>query len=251
MGTALNPAGALVSFSGGQDSTTALAWALNRYGNVETVGFRYGQKHFIELEQRPVIRKAIVEVVPEWRGRLGPDHVVELDLIGQLAAQNIVSPPGHSLISGDGFAAGRRYIPGRNLIMLSMCASVAFRRDIRTLVCGASETEYSGYPDCRSETMKAVERAISLSSGFDFKIQCPLMSLDKAGVWMLAHSLGGDRLVTIVREDTHTCYSGSREHLHEWGYGCSVCEACRLREKGWRDFCKLHANAQRPSYPLP
>ena len=189
MGTALNLTAALVSFSGGQDSTTALAWALSRYENVETVGFRYGQKHLIEMERRPVIREAIVELVPDWKKRLGPDHIIDLDLIGQIAGKSIASPPNHVLIAGEGFAAGSRYIPGRNLIMLSMCASVAFRRDIRTLVCGTSETEYSGYPDCRNVSMNAVEKAISLSSGFDFKIECPLMWLDKAGVWALAELL--------------------------------------------------------------
>lgn len=237
MGTALNASAALVSFSGGQDSTTALAWALNRYEVVETVGFRYGQKHFVELERRPLIRKAIAELTPSWNGRLGSDHIVELDLIGQIAAKNIASPTDHPQIAGEGFAAGRRYIPGRNLIMLSMCASVAFRRDIRTLVCGASETEYSGYPDCRDASMKATETAISLSSGLVFKIECPLMWLDKAGVWALAQSLGGRELVNIVLEDTHTCYLGSREVRHDWGYGCGTCDACQLREKGWRKFC--------------
>jgi len=236
MGATLIPSAALVSFSGGQDSTTALAWALSRYENVETVGFRYGQKHHVELEQRPVIRKAIVELVRDWKNRLGPDHVVHLDLIGQIAGKNIASPPEHALIAGEGFEAGSRYIPGRNLIMLSMCASVAFRRDIRVLVCGASETEYSGYPDCRNESMNAIERAISLSSGFDFKIECPLMWLDKARVWELANSLGGRQLVEIIRKDTHTCYLGSREEFHEWGYGCGTCPACRLRAKGWQDF---------------
>jgi 7-cyano-7-deazaguanine synthase len=236
MGTPLNPSAALVSFSGGQDSTTALAWALSRYENVETVGFLYGQKHLVELQQRPTIRNAIIEKVPDWKKRLGPDHLVDLDLIGQIAGKNIASPPNHGLITGEGFAAGRRYIPGRNLIMLSMCASVAFRRDIRLLVCGVSETEYSGYPDCRNASVVAAEKAISLSSGLGFKIECPLMWLDKAGVWALADSLGGSELIEIIKEDTHTCYLGSREIRHDWGYGCGTCEACRLREKGWRDF---------------
>jgi 7-cyano-7-deazaguanine synthase len=237
MGTALNDSAALVLFLGGQDSTTALAWALSRYEAVETVGFRYGQKHLVEMERRPVIRKAIAELVSNWKKRLGPDHIVELDLIGQIASGNIASAKDHPQVTGEGFAAGRRYIPGRNLIMLSMCASVAFRRNIRTLVCGTSETEYSGYPDCRDASMKAAEMAISLSSGLKFKVECPLMSLDKAGVWALAQSLGGRGLVNIVLEDTHTCYLGSREFRHDWGYGCGTCDACQLREKGWREFC--------------
>jgi 7-cyano-7-deazaguanine synthase len=237
MGTALNASAALVSFSGGQDSTTALAWALSRYEIVETVGFRYGQKHLVEMERRPIIRKAIAELTPNWKKRLGPDHIVELDLIGQIAG-NIASPTGHPQIAGEGFAAGKRYIPGRNLIMLSMCASVAFRRDMRSLICGTSETEYSGYPDCQDASMKVIEAAISLSSGFLFKIECPLMWLDKAGVWALAQSLGGRELVKIVQEDTHTCYEGSREFRHDWGYGCGTCPACQLREKGWREFSR-------------
>ena len=233
---ALNPSAALVLFSGGQDSTTALAWALEQYDVVETVGFRYGQKHFVELDRRPIIRSAMSDLMPAWRRRLGPDHLVELDLIGQIAAANIASPTDHPQIAGEGFAAGRRYIPGRNLIMLSLCASVAFRRDIRTLVCGTSETEYSGYPDCRDASMKAAETAITLSTGFTFSIQCPLMQLDKAGVWALAKTLGGQEFVNIVRHDTHTCYSGNRDTLHDWGYGCGECDACQLRSKGWREF---------------
>jgi 7-cyano-7-deazaguanine synthase len=238
MGKPLNQSAALVSFSGGQDSTTALAWTLKRYEIVETVGFRYGQKHLVEMQQRPVILKAILEVVPDWRKRLGPDHIVEIDLIGQIAGKNIASPPSHAPTDIEGLEVGSRYIPGRNLIMLSMCASVAFRRNLGTLVCGASETEHSGYPDCKNTSMKAIETAISLSSGFVFKVECPLMSLDKAGVWALADSLGGTALVEIIREDTHTCYSGSRDVRHEWGYGCGTCPACLLREKGWREFCE-------------
>lgn len=185
MGASLNASAALVSFSGGQDSTTALAWALSRYETVETIGFRYGQKHLVEMECRPIVREAIAELDPAWRVRLGPDHVIELDLIGQVA-KNIASPAGYTPIPGEGFEAGSRYIPGRNLIMLSMCASVAFRRNIGTLVCGMSETEYSGYPDCRDASMKAVESAINMSTGKQFTIECPLMWLDKKGVWQLA-----------------------------------------------------------------
>jgi 7-cyano-7-deazaguanine synthase len=240
---------ALVSFSGGQDSTTALAWTLNSYERVETVGFRYGQKHIIEMERRPAIREAIAKLDEKWRGRLGQDHIVELDLIGQITAKNIPSPPNRSQISAKGFEARKRYIPGRNLLMLSLCASVAFRRDIRTLVCGASQTEYSGYPDCRDKSMKAIETAISLSSDLEFKIECPLMWLDKAGVWALAQSLGGQEFVNIVQEDTHTCYLGSREVRHDWGYGCGICDACKLREKGWREFICQQQSTQGSSRP--
>lgn len=237
LGTALTASSALVLFSGGQDSTTAIAWALSHYEAVETVGFRYGQKHLVEMERRPVIRRAIAELRPDWKKRLGPDHIVELDLIGQIAAKNISAPTDRPLVTGEGFVAGTRYIPGRNLIMLSMSASVAFRREIRTLVCGASETEYSGYPDCRDTSMRAAETAISLSSDLTFKIECPLMWLKKAGVWALAQSLGGHELVKIVQEETHTCYLGSRAVRYDWGYGCGDCDACKLREKGWQEFC--------------
>lgn len=235
MGAQLNASAALVSFSGGQDSTSALAWALCRYETVETIGFRYGQKHSVEMKCRPIVREAIAELNPTWKARLGPDHVIELDLIGQIAG-SITSPAGYTPIPGEGFEAGSRYIPGRNLLMLSVCASVAFRRNIGTLVSGASETEYSGYPDCRDASMKAIETAINMSSGKKFEVKCPLMSLDKKGVWELAESLGGAGLVRIVQEETHTCYQGVRDIRHDWGYGCGSCAACKLRMKGWREF---------------
>lgn len=236
MGMALNRSAALVAFSGGQDSTTALAWALDRFEAVETVGFMYGQKHLIEMDCRPIIRGAIANANATWKARLGPDHIVELDLIGQIAGRKIKSRSGQTLVAGEGFEAGSRYIPGRNLIMLSMCARVAFRRDIRTLVCGVSQTEYSGYPDCRDESIKAVESAISFSSGLKFTIERPLMWLDKAGVWALAQSLGGSHLVEIIREESHSCYVGARNVRHDWGYGCGSCPACELRAKGWKEF---------------
>jgi 7-cyano-7-deazaguanine synthase len=224
-----------VCFSGGQDSTTALAWALSHYEIVETIGFRYGQKHLIEMERRPIIREAMAALNSTWSARLGSDHVIELDLISQIA-KNIESPAGYTPIAGEGFEAGTRYIPGRNLIMLSMCASVAFRRNIGMIVCGTSETEYSGYPDCREASMNAIEAAVNESTGKKFKIECPLMQLDKKGVWQLAESLGGADLIKVVQEDTHSCYQGSRDVRYDWGYGCGECLACKLRAKGWQEF---------------
>ena len=224
---------ALVLFSGGQDSTTVLAWALNRYDRVETIGFVYGQKHSVELAGRPIVRALLEKNSSKWRSSLGPDHLVEMDLVGQLAT--IVAPLGESSANLHKFP-GKRYIPGRNLIMLSMSASIAFRREIGVLACGASETEYSGYPDCKRQTLHTIEAAINEASGLQFKIECPLMELDKAGVWRLAHSLGGDELVEVIRSETHTCYEGSREQKHEWGYGCARCDACLLRQKGWHEF---------------
>jgi 7-cyano-7-deazaguanine synthase len=235
LGTALTSRAALVLFSGGQDSATVLAWAMSQYDRVETVGFHYGQKHLIEMGSRPIIRKLLQDTFPDWRNRLGPDHLVKVDLVGQIAKG--VIPFQHNATDVHPFP-GSRYIPGRNLIMLSMSASIAFRRRIMTLACGTSETEYSGYPDCRRQTMNAVELAINASSGLSFQIECPLMDLDKAGVWRLAQTLGGDRLVEIIRKETHTCYEGSRDELHEWGYGCSDCDACRLRKKGWCEFAR-------------
>lgn len=230
LGTSLNPRTALVLFSGGQDSTTVLAWALTRYDRVETVGFRYGQKHSVEMKQRPAIRAHLQEQFPDWGTRLGPDHVVSVDLVGQIAGN--IEP---ALENASKFSR-KKYIPGRNLIMISMSASIAFRRSLGTIACGTSETEYSGYPDCRRQTMLSIENAIREASGLGFVLECPLMDLDKAGVWSLAEALGGIKLVELVRQETHTCYEGVRDALHAWGYGCSICDACRLREKGWQEF---------------
>ncbi len=233
IGPPIENSSAIVLFSGGQDSTTVLAWALDRFERVETVGFAYGQKHIVEMDQRPKVRDSLRRLSVAWDHRLGPDHVVQLDLINQIAA-NIprVEKFGHD----QGSFLGGRYIPGRNLMMLAMTASIALRRDIRVLACGASETEYSGYPDCRRSSIDAIQYAIRASAGLAFTIECPLMNLDKAGVWRLAESLGGDALVQIVREQTHTCYSGDRSNLSDWGYGCGNCDACRLRQKGWIGF---------------
>lgn len=218
-------------FSGGQDSATVLAWALGNYERVETIGFDYGQKHAVETKQRAIFRSRLADQFPEMATRLGPDHIVALDLAGQIAG-NIASFD----VSRSEMLLRRKYIPGRNLIMMSLSASVAFRRGIETLACGVSETEYSGYPDCRRQAMSAIEAALNEATGFSWSIQCPLMDLDKAGVWRLAGSLGGNALLELVREETHTCYEGVREARHPWGYGCAQCDACRLREKGWREF---------------
>ena len=231
MGTALSTSSALVLLSGGQDSATVLAWALRNYKRVETIGFDYGQKHAVEMKQRAIFRSRLADQYPEMATRLGPDHIVALDLAGQIAG-NIASFD----VSRSEMLLRKKYIPGRNLIMMSLSASVAFRRGIETLACGVSETEYSGYPDCRRQAMRAIEAALIEATGFSWSVQCPLMDLDKAGVWRLARSLGGDALVELIREETHTCYEGVRETRHPWGYGCTQCDACRLREKGWREF---------------
>jgi 7-cyano-7-deazaguanine synthase len=226
---------ALVSFSGGQDSTTALAWALEQFEHVETVGFDYGQRNAIELHCRPPVRERVVSLKPAWKERLGPDHLIVLDLVGQISGQRFKAPELSSSDPNDQFGGYSRYIPGRNLIMLSLCSSIAYRRGTRTIVYGASETEYSGYPDCRAASIKAVNTALNMSSGLEFRIECPLMLLNKAGVWNLARELGGERLVSIIVEATHTCYAGERVR-YDWGFGCDACPACRLRAKGWQEY---------------
>ncbi|MGM4929725.1 7-cyano-7-deazaguanine synthase QueC [Tardiphaga sp. 619_E2_N8_5] len=227
----MSKSAALVLFSGGQDSATVLAWALKNYERVETIGFDYGQKHTVEMKQRTIFRSLLTDQFPDLGARLGPDHVVALDLAGQIAG-NIDSFD----VSRSEMLLRKKYIPGRNLIMMSLSASVAFRRGIETLACGVSETEYSGYPDCRRQAMSAIEVALDQATGFSWAIQCPLMDLDKAGVWRLSHALGGGALLELIREETHTCYEGVREIRHPWGYGCARCDACRLREKGWREY---------------
>jgi len=227
---------ALVLFSGGQDSSTALAWALERYEYVETVGLNYGQRHAIELECRSRIRDAFARLNPVWAAHLGLDHMISLDLVGQISGEKI-SPPSTSVVDvPDEFARAPRYIAGRNMILIALCGSIAYRRLAGAIVTGISETEYSGYPDCRDVTMKAINAALNLSTGIELKVESPLMPLTKAGVWLLARELGGEELVEVIVENSHTCYAGVREHRHEWGYGCGDCPACRLRAKGWREF---------------
>ncbi|WP_456763356.1 7-cyano-7-deazaguanine synthase QueC [Bradyrhizobium sp. USDA 4463] len=227
----MSASAALVLFSGGQDSATVVAWALNNYDRVETIGFDYGQKHSVEMKQRAIFRSRLVDLFPDMACRLGPDHIVALDLAGQIAGNIPTFDASRSEM-----LSRKKYIPGRNLIMMSLSASVAFRRGIDVLACGVSETEYSGYPDCRRQAMSAIEKALNESTGFSWCIQCPLMDLDKAGVWRLSRDLGSSTLLELIREETHTCYEGVRERRHPWGYGCAQCDACRLREKGWREF---------------
>lgn len=227
--------GVLVLFSGGQDSATVLAWALEKYNRVETIGFAYGQGHAVEMAVRSELRRAICHHRTVWQTRLGMDHVVQIDLVSQITGcrpgldQTRESTPDH--------AAGKSYIVARNLLFLALSANIADRRNLSNLACGVSETEYSGYPDCRASALQATQDAINASSDRQFTIQAPLMQLTKAGVWTLAHNLGGDLLVEIIRTQTHTCYEGERTHLQTWGYGCGKCPACKLRAKGWDEFC--------------
>jgi 7-cyano-7-deazaguanine synthase len=219
---------ALVLFSAGQDSATCLAWALGRYQRVETVGFFYGQRHAVELEQRQVLRRELRQR-PQGR-RLGEDHVVDLSGYGAVAESALTADRAIELAAN---GLPTTFVPGRNLVFLTVAAAIAYRRGITTLVGGMCETDYSGYPDCRRETIDAQERALTLGLDTSIRIETPLMHLTKAETWALAHELGGDDLVQLIIEHSHTCYEGDRTHRHAWGYGCGECPACELRAKGW------------------
>lgn len=224
---------ALVLFSGGQDSTTCLAWALSRYGRVETIGFDYGQRHAVELEVRPAVLAALRALAPAWNDRLGDDHVIDLSLIGKIAETALTRDMAIE-IQDNGLP--NTFVPGRNLLFMTAAATVAYRRGLDVLVGGMCETDFSGYPDCRDDTMKALQVALNLGMATRLKIETPLMWLDKADTWRLAEALGGQPLVGLIREGTHTCYLGERGTLHDWGYGCGNCPACQLRARGYREF---------------
>jgi 7-cyano-7-deazaguanine synthase len=224
---------ALVLFSGGQDSTVCLAWALERYETVETIGFDYRQRHIVELEVRETLLKEISSAFPTWKQRLGQDHHIDLGVLGEISETSLTR---HTEFV---FAEGKlpnTFVPGRNLVFFTMAAAVAYRRGIKYLVGGMCETDYSGYPDCREETLKSQQATLSLGMGQDFVIETPLMWLSKAQTWELAGKLGGNKLVDMIREYTHSCYLGERDKKHDWGYGCGTCLACELRAKGWREF---------------
>jgi 7-cyano-7-deazaguanine synthase len=220
---------ALVLFSGGQDSTTCLAWALARYPHVETIGFAYGQRHAVELDCRAPIRAALAE---HWPGRLGPDHTV--DLAATIASLGATALTSDASIAMTEEGLPNTFVPGRNLLFLTCAGAIAWWRGLRRLVGGMCETDYSGYPDCRDDTLKAMQLALNLGMQRRFVLEMPLMWRDKAATWALAQELGGDPLVELIRTATHSCYLGDRTHLHEWGYGCGTCPACELRAGGWQ-----------------
>ena len=221
---------ALVLFSGGQDSTTCLAWALERYERVETIGFDYGQRHRIELDCRQDILAALREKFPRWGERLGEDRVIAIQALADIAETSLTREAEFRL-QADGLP--NSFVPGRNLIFLSFAAAVAYRRDLRRIVTGVCETDYSGYPDCRDDTIKAMQLALNLGLERRFVLETPLMWIDKRQTWELADKLGGDDLVELIRNCTHSCYAGDRAQEHEWGYGCGACPACELRAAGW------------------
>jgi 7-cyano-7-deazaguanine synthase len=224
---------ALVLFSGGQDSATCLAWALDRFAEVETIGFDYGQRHRIELECRQVVLDRLRREFPEWSGRLGTDHLIDFAVLGQISETALTRD---SAIALDAGGLPNTFVPGRNLMFLTLAAAVGYRRGLRHLIGGMCETDYSGYPDCRDDTLKALQATLSLGMDHRFVIHTPLMWRDKAATWALAARLGGDALVELIRDETHSCYLGDRSRRHDWGYGCGGCPACALRRAGWEKF---------------
>jgi 7-cyano-7-deazaguanine synthase len=232
---------ALVLFSGGQDSTTCLAWALERYSRVETIGFDYGQRHAIELTVRPQVLAALRAHKPERAARLGEDHMVDLSLISALS-KTAMTEDIEIVMQENGLP--NTFVPGRNLMFMTVAATLAYRRGLNVLVGGMCETDFSGYPDCRDDTMKALQVALNLGMDTRLKLETPLMWLDKAQTWTLAEQLGGAPLVDLIRAATHTCYLGERGALHDWGYGCGTCPACALRARGYRQYADGKAAQQ-------
>ena len=230
------PPPALVLFSGGQDSTTCLAWALERYPRVETIGFDYGQRHIIELSVRPRILELFRTRFPQWADRLGDDRVVPMRELAQLS-DTALTETAEIRMNAQGLP--NTFVPGRNLLFFIYAAAVAYRRDLRVLVGGMCETDYSGYPDCRDDTLKALQVSLSLGMEQRFTIETPLMWLDKPATWNLAHDLGGEPLVQLIRDETHTCYLGNRVKRHNWGLGCGECPACKLRAAGWARWRRI------------
>ena len=224
---------ALVLFSGGQDSTTCLAWALSRYGRVETVAFDYGQRHRIELDARLNVVRAIREVFPQWAAKLGEDHLLDASVLGAVSDTALTR---ETAIAMQANGLPNTFVPGRNLLFMTLAAALAYRRGVQVLVTGVCETDFSGYPDCRDDTMKALQVALSLGMDTRFLIETPLMWIDKAATWTLAHTLGGAPLVDLIVEHSHTCYLGERRQRHAWGYGCGQCPACQLRAQGFARF---------------
>ena len=244
---------ALVLFSGGQDSTACLAYALQKFAHVETVGFDYGQRHSIELVQRTVVIRELRQAFPQWAAKLGDDHMLDLAVLGKVSETSLTRDMAFKMEQS---GLPNTFVPGRNLLFLTLAAALAYRRDLQVIVTGVCETDFSGYPDCRDDTMKAMQLALSLGMDKRFLIDTPLMWIDKAATWQMTHDLGaagaaventrdgkahngGKRLVDLVVEHTHTCYLGDRVHRHAWGYGCGTCPACELRARGWSKFSSL------------
>lgn len=224
---------ALVLFSGGQDSTTCLAHALQRCERVETLSFDYGQRHRVELDARLNVLRELRVAFPEWAARLGEDHLLDLSVLGQVSETSLTRDVAFQM---EASGLPNTFVPGRNLLFLTLAAALAYRRGLEVIVTGVCETDYSGYPDCRDDTIKALQVALSLGLDRRTVLETPLMWLDKAQTWQLAHDLGGTALVDLILEHSHTCYAGDRSQRHAWGYGCGQCPACELRARGWEQY---------------
>lgn len=243
MGPMTDDTGALVLFSGGQDSTVCLAWALDRYPRVETVGFDYGQRHGVELQARQAVRARMAEAFPDWATRLGEDHMLEMHGFGAIGDTAMTGERAFE-ITAKGLPS--TYVPGRNLVFLTYAAALADRRGLQVLVGGMCETDFSGYPDCRRDSIDAMEQALNLGMAQDFRIETPLMRLTKAETWALAKGLGGEPLVELTLEESHTCYRGERDVRRPWGYGCGTCPACELRARGYEGWVAQDRPVLRP-----
>jgi 7-cyano-7-deazaguanine synthase len=224
---------ALVLFSGGQDSTTCLAWALNQFNRVETIGFDYRQRHLVELECRHKIREEIALGFPNWAERLGEDHTIDLGVLGGISETALTRDVEIEMLQNK---LPSTFVPGRNILFLTFAACVAYRRGIKHIIGGMCETDFSGYPDCRDDTIKSLQSSLNLGMDARFVLHTPLMWIDKSQTWDLARQLGGSELVGLIVEQTHTCYQGDRSHRHPWGFGCGTCPACLLRAEGFVQF---------------
>ena len=239
MSSDLEQGTALVLFSGGQDSATCLAWALSRFARVETLGFHYGQRHVIELDCRDALLAGMKSISGEWASRLADNHTLEIPTLGTISETALTRDVAIEMDEG---GLPNTFVPGRNLVFLTFAAALAYRRGIRHIVGGMCETDYSGYPDCRDETIKALQTALNLGMDRQFELHTPLMWLDKAATWALADELGGTALVDLIRDQSHTCYLGERGERYDWGYGCGKCPACQLRAKGWQQYAAARAS---------
>jgi 7-cyano-7-deazaguanine synthase len=232
---------ALVLFSGGQDSATCLAWALARFQEVETIGFSYGQRHAVEMTVREPLRKGIAALDASWGARLGADHAIPLDVLGRVSLSSLTADlPDTRRPAG----LPATFVPGRNIVFLTFAAIVAFQRGLKHVVTGVCETDYSGYPDCRDDTIKALQVALNLGMEARLVLDTPLMWRDKSATWALAEALGGTALVNLIRDESHSCYQGIRDLHHDWGLGCGACDACRLRASGWQRYQATKATSK-------
>ncbi|WP_315832662.1 7-cyano-7-deazaguanine synthase QueC [Bradyrhizobium prioriisuperbiae] len=231
---------ALVLFSGGQDSATCLAWALARFSHVETLGFSYGQRHIVELACREALIAGMASLRPDWATKLGEAHTLDIPTLSAISDTALTRDMAIEM-GADGLP--NTFVPGRNLVFLTFAAALAYRRGITHIVGGMCETDYSGYPDCRDDTIKALNTALNLGMARPFELHTPLMWLDKAATWSLAHDLGGETLIDLIRDQSHTCYLGERGERHDWGYGCGECPACQLRARGWSGYVATRSKA--------